>query len=400
MDSGRQSRGTDAARVPRQAGARPEAGDHHRRGAGRPGGRGRARATRALVAACVAQRGAGAVRQRRRGAGSADGIAARDDELVAARGGGQAAPTRKALDQLAASSHLGYAAILSGDGSVVASSSGAPPASSGSSPRVPDTSGRRSRAARGSRTSSPLRPVAHRRSAGRSRSPRPPAGACSSRAFPPPRWPVPDVVPRSGIVRSSGLRRRLQAASDRIVEIGGPGEGRRASASWLRRPRTSRRARSAAIRGRRRHQRLRLAPRADPTHRRALSGHHGLAVMAALGHRRTGCDRRLRQPHPAPPLAGARCPARAAHAEVSALNASLEAKVADRTELAERRAHALGRSNAELEQFASVAAHDLQEPLRKIRMYCERLSAAATSSRRHAGGRRRAWRARPGACRT
>jgi signal transduction histidine kinase len=63
----------------------------------------------------------------------------------------------------------------------------------------------------------------------------------------------------------------------------------------------------------------------------------------------------------------------AAHAEVSALNASLEAKVADRTELAERRAHALGRSNAELEQFASVAAHDLQEPLRKIRMYCERL---------------------------
>jgi signal transduction histidine kinase len=63
----------------------------------------------------------------------------------------------------------------------------------------------------------------------------------------------------------------------------------------------------------------------------------------------------------------------AAHAEVSALAASLEAKVAERTELAERRAHALGRSNAELEQFASVAAHDLQEPLRKIRMYCERL---------------------------
>jgi signal transduction histidine kinase len=63
----------------------------------------------------------------------------------------------------------------------------------------------------------------------------------------------------------------------------------------------------------------------------------------------------------------------AAHAELSALNASLEAQVAERTELAERRAHALGRSNAELEQFASVAAHDLQEPLRKIRMYCERL---------------------------
>jgi light-regulated signal transduction histidine kinase (bacteriophytochrome) len=63
----------------------------------------------------------------------------------------------------------------------------------------------------------------------------------------------------------------------------------------------------------------------------------------------------------------------AAHAQLSALNATLEARVAERTELAERRAHALARSNAELEQFASVAAHDLQEPLRKIRMYCERL---------------------------
>ncbi|HEY2719275.1 MAG TPA: ATP-binding protein, partial [Solirubrobacteraceae bacterium] len=63
-----------------------------------------------------------------------------------------------------------------------------------------------------------------------------------------------------------------------------------------------------------------------------------------------------------------------AHAEVTALNETLEAKVAERTDLAERRAHALARSNAELEQFASVAAHDLQEPLRKIRMYCERLT--------------------------
>ena len=91
----------------------------------------------------------------------------------------------------------------------------------------------------------------------------------------------------------------------------------------------------------------------------------------------------------------------AAHAEVSALNASLEAKVAERTELAERRAHALGRSNAELEQFASVAAHDLQEPLRKIRMYCERLAAPQRrDSRRHRRRTSRAWRPRPGGCRT
>jgi PAS domain S-box-containing protein len=60
-------------------------------------------------------------------------------------------------------------------------------------------------------------------------------------------------------------------------------------------------------------------------------------------------------------------------ATVSRVNETLEATVAERTELAERRAHALVRSNAELEQFASVAAHDLQEPLRKIRMYCERV---------------------------
>jgi signal transduction histidine kinase len=60
-------------------------------------------------------------------------------------------------------------------------------------------------------------------------------------------------------------------------------------------------------------------------------------------------------------------------ASVSHANQTLEARVAERTDLAERRAHALARSNAELEQFASVAAHDLQEPLRKIRMYCGRL---------------------------
>ena len=55
------------------------------------------------------------------------------------------------------------------------------------------------------------------------------------------------------------------------------------------------------------------------------------------------------------------------------LNATLEERVAERTAEAEQRAQELVRSNRELEQFASVASHDLQEPLRKIRMYCERL---------------------------
>jgi signal transduction histidine kinase len=59
--------------------------------------------------------------------------------------------------------------------------------------------------------------------------------------------------------------------------------------------------------------------------------------------------------------------------ELEGLNETLEAKVEERTELAHRRLAEVQRSNSELEQFASVAAHDLQEPLRKIRMYGERL---------------------------
>jgi len=70
----------------------------------------------------------------------------------------------------------------------------------------------------------------------------------------------------------------------------------------------------------------------------------------------------------------------AANEGLNELNVTLEERVAERTAVAEQRAHELARSNSELEQFASVASHDLQEPLRKIRMYCGRLPRRLGSS--------------------
>lgn len=56
----------------------------------------------------------------------------------------------------------------------------------------------------------------------------------------------------------------------------------------------------------------------------------------------------------------------AAHAELAVLNADLETRIAERT-------RELQESNTELQQFAYVASHDLQEPLRTITSFTQLL---------------------------
>jgi hypothetical protein len=63
-----------------------------------------------------------------------------------------------------------------------------------------------------------------------------------------------------------------------------------------------------------------------------------------------------------------------AEEETQRLNADLERRVAERTEELASRAKDLERSNTELQQFAYVASHDLQEPLRTISSFTQLLA--------------------------
>jgi two-component system, chemotaxis family, sensor kinase Cph1 len=65
---------------------------------------------------------------------------------------------------------------------------------------------------------------------------------------------------------------------------------------------------------------------------------------------------------------------RRAEEEVRDLNADLEMRIADRTAELNERAKDLARSNSELQQFAYVASHDLQEPLRIVASFTQLLA--------------------------
>jgi len=63
-----------------------------------------------------------------------------------------------------------------------------------------------------------------------------------------------------------------------------------------------------------------------------------------------------------------------AEEDVHKLNVDLEQRVADRTAELNERAKELARSNGELQQFAYVASHDLQEPLRMVASFTQLLA--------------------------
>lgn len=60
--------------------------------------------------------------------------------------------------------------------------------------------------------------------------------------------------------------------------------------------------------------------------------------------------------------------------ELQDLYTSLEEKIAERTAQLEEQTEELARSNAELAQFAYIASHDLQEPLRMVSSYLQLLA--------------------------
>lgn len=63
----------------------------------------------------------------------------------------------------------------------------------------------------------------------------------------------------------------------------------------------------------------------------------------------------------------------ALYSQIERANNDLESKVEERTYALQQYSDELQRSNRELEEFAFVASHDLQEPLRKIRAFGDRL---------------------------
>lgn len=67
-------------------------------------------------------------------------------------------------------------------------------------------------------------------------------------------------------------------------------------------------------------------------------------------------------------------------------NEELEAIISDRTLAIERYSQELRRSNRELQDFAFVASHDLQEPLRKIRAFGDRLKDKYASQLKEGDG--------------